>query len=215
MQRADPVFVHRVHIGAEAKQQIDRRHVPEHARGEQPVREARQRRVGRGKLAHRRFVVPAARGMESIYPGQDDASSAALFEQMLNGDKAGALRQRVQGPTNAFAAAKLSEREAVFSANTLAREAGDHAFGKVGYVDIAAAIAEAQKSGALVPRPFLDRRGTEFAGFTTPSGIETERTMLRLEAAGRGMTTPLAGRIILPAGMVQIAFSRSISAQSP
>ena len=95
----------------------------------------------------------------------------------------------------AFAAAKLSEREAVFSANSLAREAGDHAFGKVGYADIADAMAEAQKSGALVPRAFLDRRGTQFAGFTTPSGMETERTMLRLEAAGRGMTTPLAGRI--------------------
>ena len=94
-----------------------------------------------------------------------------------------------------FAAAKLSEREAVFSASTLAREAGDHAFGKLSHGDITTAIAEAQKSGALVSRAFLDRRGTEFAGFTTPSGIETERTMLRTEAAGRGMAAPLAGPI--------------------
>jgi hypothetical protein len=53
----------------------------------------------------------------------------------------------------AFAAAKLSEREAVFSAHTLTREAGDYAFGKLGHGAITAAIAEAQTSGALVPHP--------------------------------------------------------------
>ena len=95
----------------------------------------------------------------------------------------------------AFATDKLSEREAVFSASVLAREAGDHAFGKLSHGDITTAIAEGQKSGALVPRALLDRRGAEFAGFTTPTGIETERAMLRIEAAGRGMAAPLAGRI--------------------
>jgi len=95
----------------------------------------------------------------------------------------------------AFAAAKLSEREAVFSASVLAREAGDHAFGKLSHTDITMAIADGQKSGALVPRAFIDRRGAEFAGFTTPAGIETERAMLRIEAAGRGMAAPLAGRV--------------------
>lgn len=92
----------------------------------------------------------------------------------------------------AFAAAKLSERQSVMSASTLAREAGDFAFGKVGHGQISAAIAGAEQRGELVPRTFLDRRGAEFAGFTTPHALETERTMLRLEAAGRGMAKPLA-----------------------
>lgn len=92
----------------------------------------------------------------------------------------------------AFAAAKLSEREAVFSASTLAREAGDFAFGKVGHAEISAAIAIAGERGELVSRTFLDRRGAEFAGFTTPQAIATERTMLQLEMAGRGIAEPLA-----------------------
>ncbi|MBN8805473.1 MAG: relaxase domain-containing protein [Sphingopyxis terrae] len=92
----------------------------------------------------------------------------------------------------AFAGAKLSEREAVFSASTLAREAGDFAFGKVGHAEISAAIAVAGERGDLVPRTFLDRRGAEFAGFTTPQAIATERTMLQLEVSGRGMAEPLA-----------------------
>lgn len=92
----------------------------------------------------------------------------------------------------AFAAAKLSEREAVFSASTLAREAGDFAFGKVRHAEISAAIAIAGERGELVSRTFLDRRGAEFAGFTTPHAIATERTMLQLEMSGRGMAEPLA-----------------------
>lgn len=95
----------------------------------------------------------------------------------------------------AFAAAKLSEREAVFAASRLAREAGDFAFGKVGHGAISAAIAAAEARGELVTRTFLDRRGAEFDGFTTPLAIETERTMLRLETAGRGGVEPLASPI--------------------
>lgn len=94
-----------------------------------------------------------------------------------------------------WAAAKLSERKAVFSASTLAREAGDFAFGKVGHDTISMAIAEAGERGELVPRTFLDRRGAEFVGFTTPRAIETERAMLRLEEAGRGMVQSLASPV--------------------
>lgn len=94
-----------------------------------------------------------------------------------------------------FAAAKLVEREAVFSASTLAREAGNFAFGKLGHRQIGAAIAEAEKRGDLVPRHFLDRRGAEFAGFTTPQAIETERTMLRFEAMGRGTVAALVSPV--------------------
>jgi conjugative relaxase-like TrwC/TraI family protein len=92
----------------------------------------------------------------------------------------------------AWAAAKLSERQAVFAAGTLAREAGDYAFGRLSHRAISAAIAEAGERGALVPRAYLDRRGAEFAGFTTPEAIATEQAMLRLEAAGRGVAAPLA-----------------------
>jgi conjugative relaxase-like TrwC/TraI family protein len=95
----------------------------------------------------------------------------------------------------AWAAAKLSERQAVFAASTLAREAGDYAFGRLSHSAISAAIAEAGERGALVPRAFLDRRGAEFAGFTTPEAIATEQAMLRLEAAGRGVAAPLASHL--------------------
>ena len=95
----------------------------------------------------------------------------------------------------ALAAAKLSEREAVFAASTLAREAGDFAFGKAGHDAISAAIAEAGERGELVPRTFVDRRGAEFGGFTTSQTIDTERTMLRLEQAGRGMAQSLASPV--------------------
>ena len=95
----------------------------------------------------------------------------------------------------AFAAAKLSEREAVFAASKLAREAGDFAFGKAGHGAISAAIAAAEERGELVARTFLDRRGAEFSGFTTPQASETERTMLRLETAGRGMAAPLVSPV--------------------
>jgi conjugative relaxase-like TrwC/TraI family protein len=95
----------------------------------------------------------------------------------------------------AWAAAKLSERQAVFPASTLVREAGDFAFGRLSHSAISAAIAEAGERGALVPRTFLDRRGAEFAGFTTPEAIATEQTMLRLEAAGRGVASPLTSSL--------------------
>jgi len=92
----------------------------------------------------------------------------------------------------AFASAKLVERQAVFAQGTLAREAGEHVFGKVGHQAITQAIDDAKERGDLVPSTFLDRRGAEFSGFTTSQAIETERTMLRLEANGRGMAQPRA-----------------------
>ena len=94
-----------------------------------------------------------------------------------------------------WAAAKLSEREAIFAASTLAREAGDFAFGKAGQGAISAAITEALERNELVPRTFLDRRGAEFGGFTTPQAIATEQTMLRLEETGRGMARSLASPV--------------------
>jgi conjugative relaxase-like TrwC/TraI family protein len=94
-----------------------------------------------------------------------------------------------------FAAAKLSERASVFAESSLAREAGDFAFGKLGHVQIAGAIATAREIGSLLPRMFLDKRGAEFAGFTTPQAIEAEQAMLRAEISGRGMAEPVSGRM--------------------
>ncbi len=118
-------------------------------------------------------------GAQGIAIGADQSTEAATAQHAV-----------------AFATAKLSEREAVFAEATLAKEAGDYAFGHISHAAIVSAIDFARESGALVPRTFLDKRGAEFAGFTTPEAIEIERTMLRIEAAGRGTATPLANRMI-------------------
>jgi conjugative relaxase-like TrwC/TraI family protein len=92
----------------------------------------------------------------------------------------------------AYAADKLGERQSVFSVVALRQEAGRIGMGKVGYAQIGAAIDTATKEGALIDRTFLDRRGAEFAGFTTRASIATETKMLRIEAEGRGTLSPIA-----------------------
>ncbi len=91
----------------------------------------------------------------------------------------------------AFAAEKLGERQSVFSAADLEKEAGRFGLGKVSAAQIGAAIARSSRDGELVPRTFLDRRGAEFAGFTTATNIENERRLLRAEAMGRGAVKPI------------------------
>jgi len=91
----------------------------------------------------------------------------------------------------AHAADKLGERQSVFSAATLQEEAGRIGLGKVGYDEIGAAISAA-KQGELIDRTYLDRRGAEFAGFTTRQNVETEAKMLRIEAEGRGALARIA-----------------------
>ena len=92
----------------------------------------------------------------------------------------------------AHAADKLGERQSVFSAAALQEEAGRIALGKVSYVQIGEAIAAATKQGELIDRIHIDRRGAEFAGFTTRANVETEAKMLRIEADGRGTLSPIA-----------------------
>ncbi len=92
----------------------------------------------------------------------------------------------------AHAADKLGERQSVFSAAALQEEAGRVGLGKVSYSQIGAAIDTATRQGALIDRTFQDRRGAEFAGFTTRQNIETEAKMLRIEADGRGALSPIA-----------------------
>jgi conjugative relaxase-like TrwC/TraI family protein len=130
--------------------------------------------------------------------GFGEAEQAGLIAEAKERARAGELAaspEILAARAVAWAAAKLSERQAVFPTSTLAREAGDFAFGRLGQSAISAAIAEAGVSGALVPRAYVDRRGAEFAGFTTPEAIATEKTMLHLEAAGRGDASPLASSL--------------------
>ena len=86
----------------------------------------------------------------------------------------------------AFAAEKLGERQSVFSAADLEKEAGRFGLGAVTQPQISAAIDRATKDGALAPRTFIDKRGAEFSGFTTTANIDNEQRLLRAEAYGRG-----------------------------
>ena len=92
----------------------------------------------------------------------------------------------------AYAADKLGERQSVFSAAALQEEAGRIGLGKIGYAQIGTAIETATKQGDLIDRIHIDRRGAEFAGFTTRQNVETEAKMLRIEAEGREALTPIA-----------------------
>ncbi|AKM08887.1 MobF family relaxase [Croceicoccus naphthovorans] len=92
----------------------------------------------------------------------------------------------------AHAADKLGERQSVFSTAALHEEAGRVGLGKVSYAQIGEAIASATKQGELIDRTHIDRRGAEFAGFTTRQNVETEAKMLRIEAEGRGTLSPIA-----------------------
>jgi conjugative relaxase-like TrwC/TraI family protein len=85
-----------------------------------------------------------------------------------------------------FAAEKLGERQSVFSAADLEKEAGRFGLSKVTQTQISAAIDRATKDDALAPRTFIDKRGAEFGGFTTASNIDNEQRLLRAEANGRG-----------------------------
>ena len=95
----------------------------------------------------------------------------------------------------AHAADKLGERQSVFSAAALQEEAGRIGLGKIGYAQIGAAIEAATKEGELIDRNFQDRRGAEFAGFTTRQNVATEAKMLRIEAEGRGGFAPIASEL--------------------
>ena len=88
-------------------------------------------------------------------------------------------------------AAMLGERQSVFSTTALHEAAGRFGMGRVGHGDIAAAIARAEKTGALEARESLDRRGVVFEGFTTATNIANETTMLRLEEQARQQVEPI------------------------
>lgn len=91
----------------------------------------------------------------------------------------------------AFAAESLGERQAVFAAAELEKEAGRFGLGRVSAGQIGDAIARATREGTLVPRTFLDKRAAEFAGFTTATNITHERQLLRRALEGRGAVPPI------------------------
>lgn len=92
----------------------------------------------------------------------------------------------------AHATDKLGERQSVFSAAALQEEAGRIGVGKVSYAQIVGAVEATTKQGELIDRTHIDRRGAEFAGFTTRANVETEAKLLRIEAEGRGTLSAIA-----------------------
>jgi conjugative relaxase-like TrwC/TraI family protein len=130
--------------------------------------------AGWDKQARRGLVAQAeARGNAALSVDQE-------FTRELAADRAVA-----QG------AAMLGERQSVFTTTALHEAAGRFGMGRIGHDDIAAAIARAEKSGALETRECLDRRGVAFAGFTTAANIANETTMLRLEEQARQQVEPI------------------------
>lgn len=97
--------------------------------------------------------------------------------------------------TIAHAVDKLGERQSVFSASDLQEEAGRFGLSKVSYAQIVEAVSRATKQGDLQPRSYVDRRGAEFAGFTTRNNVENETKLLRIEAEGRGVLPSIASRM--------------------
>lgn len=119
------------------------------------------------------------------------AASKVAAANSENGSALAAQGQIAAHQAVALAAANLGERQSVFAAAELEKEAGRYGLGRVTAAQISAAVARAQGDGALVPRTFLDKRGAEFAGFTTAENIVHERQLLRLEAEGRGAAAPV------------------------
>ena len=129
-------------------------------------------------------------GLEARQAFVSDARSRASDMQrtlLIDGEAQVAAMSAVK-----FAAAKLGERNSVFPASELEREAGRRAMGLVGNAEIKAAVNRAVEFKDLSPRTHLDRRGIEGAGFTTAINIAHEKKMLLEERRGRGIETPLA-----------------------
>jgi conjugative relaxase-like TrwC/TraI family protein len=148
----------------------------------------------------------AVDGNELLRSWQDQVAAAGFGERdrekLVRGARASANtrnadvgRHLLAWRSVVFAAAKLSEREAVFAQASIVREAGRFAFGRLNYRQISAAVERARERGEVIDRTFLDKRGNAFDGFTTPEAVETERTMLRLERAGRASVAPMVGLV--------------------
>lgn len=127
--------------------------------------------------AARRAMVTAAEARAGARPG------LGTIQRMAEADKAVALGM-----------AKLSEREAVFTAADLEREAARKAAGAATHADVIAAIARAERRQALMIRA-APRMAQGITGYTTREAVTTEQTMLAMEAEGRSGGKPIVGRI--------------------
>jgi AAA domain/TrwC relaxase/Calcineurin-like phosphoesterase len=145
------------------------------------VKEWRETADGAGFGAEARMALVNAAETKAAFP---DHQPAMAMHGDMTADRA-----------IAHASENLGERQSVFSANELQEEAGRYGLGKVSYTQIAQAVDNAAKQGDLLPRSYVDRRGAEFAGFTTRDNVETETKLLRIEAAGRGILPPIASRM--------------------
>ncbi len=145
------------------------------------VKDWRETADGAGFGAEARMALVNAAEARSAAP---DHKAAMAMNAEINANRA-----------IAYASEKLSERQSVFSASELQEEAGRYGLGKVSYIQIAQAVDGATKQGDLLHRSYVDRRGAEFAGFTTRANIDTETKLLRIEAAGRGRSPPIASRM--------------------
>jgi conjugative relaxase-like TrwC/TraI family protein len=168
---------------------------------------------GKATSAQRRIAVLATRdakhvvGLDHLTAQWQDSAAAAGFgrpDQLRLIAEAGS-RVRERSPDDCFdllaweavgfAAAKLSERDAVFAERRLVEEAGAYAFGRLDQRAIHLAVVEARVHGSLIDRTYRTPHGSDFPGFTTPENIRTEHEMLRLETLGRGAAAPLAGPV--------------------
>lgn len=107
----------------------------------------------------------------------------------------------------AFAAAKLSERDATFSSAQLERHAGDATRGHATHADVVAAIDRAERAQAIMIRA-APRMAQGAIGYATREAVATERRMLALEAQGRDRFAALHGRV-QAAGIIAAAELRA------
>lgn len=147
--------------------------------------------VNRADLVNEWRATADAAGLSAEARNALVAAAKALSANLEHRTALDALGQIAARQAVAFAAENLGERQAVFAAAELEKEAGRFGMGTVSAGQIGEAIAQAAHDGMLVPRTFLDKRGAEFAGYTTANNIAHERQILRSEAAGRGAVAPI------------------------
>lgn len=121
--------------------------------------------------------------LKSAKARADIASNLGTIQRFAEADKA-----------VAFAMEKLSEREAVFTAADLEREAAQKAGGFATYSDIVFAIARAERQQYIMVRT-APRLAQGMVAYTTRQAVLTEQSMLAIESAGRGARTPIVGRV--------------------
>ncbi|WP_174278519.1 MobF family relaxase [Sphingomonas bacterium] len=105
-----------------------------------------------------------------------------------------AARMRAADRALADAAEHVAERDSVFTAAALEREAGHVARGHATHADIVTAIVRAERAQDLVIRA-APRMASGTVGYTTRTAIATEQRLLAHERAGRARFAPLHDRI--------------------